>query len=194
MFKKVSIIKKVAAGMIAGMMIGSFIPAQAFSIKGSLDKAKMEIQRYWRENKAFRVVVSSGMVVAGLALWSWKMKKNLNVKNAEVQRRQTDCNDAESRYEATAAYLDHLRKNNPTCRLWRKHINCRINPVYLRKYAEVSELIRADFKAKKALYEAMYDTGWWFKDFIFSFPSWWVGYFLIATGLMELKKELWDAN
>jgi len=60
MFKKVSIIKKVVAIMVAGMMVTSCIPVQAFSIKDSLDKAKIDIQCYWRENKKFRRIVCGG--------------------------------------------------------------------------------------------------------------------------------------
>ncbi len=189
MFKKVSIIEKILAIMVAGMMISSFMPAQAFSIKDSLDKAKTKIQRYWREHKVFRVVVSSGKVVAGIALLYWKAKNLLNVRDVEIQRRQTNCNDAESRYEAAAAYLDHLRKNNPTCNISRKYCN----PAYLRKYSEYVGLFETKMLASLDLSFARFMGSFWHNDLVISFPALF-GYFLIGFGLMELKKELWDAN
>ena len=68
--------KKVAAVMIASMMVSSFIPAQAFSIKGSLDKAKTEMQRYWRENKEFRRIVCGGTrIVIGVFFCVFGSKK-----------------------------------------------------------------------------------------------------------------------
>jgi len=196
MFKKVSIIKKILAVMVAGMMVSSFMPVQAFSIKDSLDKAKTVIQRYWRENKAFRVAVSSGKVVAGVALWYWKMKNLSNVPDAEFQRRQIDYNNASSHYENASVYLDYLHRNNPTCCLWRKYINCRCNPTYLRKHVNIYMLssIKLDAAlAKTHAWEEATRCRWDLPSIVFTFPGMF-GYLLIATGFMELKKELWDAN
>ena len=180
--------------MVAGMMVSLFMPAQAFSINGSLDKSKIAIQCYWRENKAFRhkafrAVVGSGKVVAGIALLCWKAKNLLNVRNVEIQRRQTDCNDAESRYEAAAAYLDHLRRNNPTCNISRKYCN----PAYFRKYLEYVGLFETKVLASLDLSFARFMGSFWHNDLVISFPALF-SYLLIYSGLKELKEELWDAK
>ena len=79
--------------MIAGMTVTSFIPAQAFSIKGSLDKTKTEMQRYWRENEEFRRIVCGGTrIVIGVSFVCLGVK-SFSSACAEVQRKETNGND-----------------------------------------------------------------------------------------------------
>ncbi len=88
MFKKIAVVI-----MLAGMMISSFIPAQAFSINGSLDKSKIAIQCYWRENKEFRRIVCGGTRIVIGVFFVYLGMKSFSSACAEVQRKETDYND-----------------------------------------------------------------------------------------------------
>lgn len=96
MFKKVAIVI-----MLAGMMISSFIPAQAFSIKDSLDKTKTDIQCYWRENKKFRRIVCGGTRIVIGVFFVCLGVKSFSSACAEVQGHDVVWFGPENRHNGT---------------------------------------------------------------------------------------------
>ena len=186
--------------MVAGMMVSLFIPAQAFSIKGSLDKAKTAIQRYWREHKVFRIAGGIGKGVAGLALLCWATEDFLYFQDSKVQKREidnreTDHKNSGTRFVDSFFHLMYLSKNNPTCRD-SDEIHFRRNPIYTRKYKECfGKLISKWLKTGEALDKAKgVARHRLYRNFLFSLFGSMSGFWLIYAGFKDLKKELLDAN